>query len=135
MRRPIPETVLDSLLPAGQGSGGTPPSAVSGTGPHALTMRAILDFESAATELRLSPQLKARWIREDFGCSTMRFYQALVNAIAQPDAAIYAPALVARLRRLREQRRALRVVDRLDGPARPSPSSGRQRSLTFGRER
>lgn len=78
--------------------------------PHALTWRQVLDFEAVTAELRLSRPLKARFVREDFGCSLTRYYAALVNAIAQPDAAIYAPVLVARLRRLRDRRRLARTA-------------------------
>jgi hypothetical protein len=112
---------------------GTTRSAAS---PHNIfDWREVLDFQLAAEDLRLPPSLATRFAREDFGVSSTIYVQALVKALDVPEALMYAPTLVARLRRLREQRQALRVVDCLDPPTRPSPSSGRQRSLPFGRER
>jgi hypothetical protein len=80
--------------------------------------RSVLEFEEAATELALGRVTKARWIREDFGVSATRYHQALLEAITLPEAFAYAPALVARLRRLLDDRRAARTAGRSSLPPR-----------------
>jgi len=72
--------------------------------------RALLDFE--ATWWR-SPGPKADQIRARFGLSTPRYYQSVNALIDRPEALAYAPALVQRLRRLREQRRTARSAARV----------------------
>ena len=72
--------------------------------------RAILDFERASWKL---PPPKERAIRERFGFSAARYHQLLNRAIDLPEALIYDPMLVRRLRRIREARRRRRVADQL----------------------
>ena len=71
---------------------------------------AILDFENAWTR---SNGVKEGRIIETFGISAARYYQ-LVNALLDNPAAFEVePALVNRLRRLRESRKADRLHNRL----------------------
>lgn len=65
--------------------------------------RAILDFETTATWWRTAGA-KENQIRERFGITSTRYYQLLNRALDDPDAVAYAPATVARLRRIREGR-------------------------------
>lgn len=65
--------------------------------------RAMLDFEAT---WRASRQPKDDQIRARFGLSTPRYYQNINALIDRPEALAYAPVLVQRLRRLREQRRS-----------------------------
>ena len=71
---------------------------------------AMLDFE--ATWWR-AERPKDDEIRARFGLSTPRYYQALNSLIDRPEALIYSPLLVKRLRRMREQRQAARSASRL----------------------
>jgi uncharacterized protein DUF3263 len=70
----------------------------------------ILDFER---DWWRSPTPKAVAIRERFGLSAARYYQALNRLIDQPHALEYDPMLVRRLRRMREGRRRKRFARRL----------------------
>jgi len=87
-----------------------------------LDWHEVLDFER---DWRRAPAAggatKERVIRERFGLSPARYYQALDRALGRPEALEYDPVLVARLRRMREDRRERRFAARLDregrGPA------------------
>jgi Protein of unknown function (DUF3263) len=72
--------------------------------------QALLDFEREAWKLQVS---KERAIRERFGFSAARYHQLLNRVIDRPEAELYDPMLVRRLRRVREARRRRRVADRL----------------------
>jgi Protein of unknown function (DUF3263) len=63
--------------------------------------RAILDFEG---ERFLQAGHKQAAIRERFGLSATRYYQRLNVLIDDVEALAYAPSLVNRLRRLRQDR-------------------------------
>ncbi len=67
--------------------------------------RALLEFERAWP---VGSGSKGRAIRERFGISPTRYHQLLDRAIDQPDALADEPALVRRLRRLRDVRRRVR---------------------------
>jgi hypothetical protein len=54
------------------------------------------------------PGAKEGAIRERFGWSATRYYQVLNSLTERPEAAAYAPVLVARLRRLAQLRRQQR---------------------------
>lgn len=70
--------------------------------------RAILDFEA---ELHHA-WTKDRLIRERFGITPTHYSLLLNRALDDPDAIRYAPALTARLTRLRDARRAKRTIRR-----------------------
>lgn len=57
---------------------------------------------------------KEQAIREQFGLSATRYYQALNNLIDRPDALAADPMLVKRLRRLRSGRQRARAARRFD---------------------
>lgn len=78
----------------------------------ALT-RDVLDFERA---WRRGGRSKPRSIRERFDITPTRYHQLLVRAIDAPEALVYDPVLVRRLRRLREARRITRGARRLGHP-------------------
>ena len=71
---------------------------------------AMLDFEGSWWRAERS---KEDEIRSRFGMSTPRYYQQLNCLIDQPEALAYAPLLVKRLRRMREQRQQARSASRL----------------------
>lgn len=79
---------------------------------HALDDRSrqVLDFEREAWKLTTT---KERAIRERFGFSPARYHQILHRIIDRPDALLYDPMLVRRLRRLRELRRRARTASGL----------------------
>ena len=80
-------------------------------------LRAVLELErSRWTRAETSDD---RAIRERLGLSPARYHQLLDRAIDRPEALIYDPMLVRRLRRLRDERRRTRSVHRLglDGSA------------------
>ena len=56
---------------------------------------------------------KEQAIREQFGISATRYYQALNNVIDRPEALATDPMLVKRLRRLRSSRQRARAARRL----------------------
>lgn len=66
----------------------------------------LLAFEAAHAGWRLGPKHAA--IREQLGISPVRYDQLLNALIDTPAALVHAPALVWRLRRLRDQRRRAR---------------------------
>jgi hypothetical protein len=70
---------------------------------------AILDFEQGWWR---QPGSKERAIRRRFGISAARYHQLLNRLIDEPEAMRYDPMLVRRLRRLREDRRAMRAGGR-----------------------
>jgi hypothetical protein len=70
--------------------------------------RAVLDF--ADLRWRYAGAKEAA-IREQFDWSTTRYYQVLGALLDRPEAAAYAPVLVARLRRLAEARRSQRSIE------------------------
>lgn len=83
-------------------------TAVSGT----LSEReaALLDFEKCWWQAKASKETE---IRERFDMSASRYYQLLNALIDRPEALVYDPLLVKRLRRLREQRQRNRSAARL----------------------
>jgi hypothetical protein len=70
--------------------------------------RAVLDFADLWWRYQGA---KEAAIRERFGWSSTRYYQVLGALSDRPEADVYAPALVARLRRLRDARRDQRSID------------------------
>jgi hypothetical protein len=72
--------------------------------------REIIDFERGWWK---APGRKERVVRERFGLSSARYYQALNRLIEQPEALEYDPMLVGRLHRLRDARRRKRFARRL----------------------
>lgn len=70
----------------------------------------VLDFEREAWKLTVT---KERAIRERFGFSPSRYHQLLHRIIDRPEALIYDPMLVRRLRRIREARRRARTASGL----------------------
>ena len=72
--------------------------------------REVLDFEREAWMLTVT---KERAIRERFGFSPSRYHQLLHRIIDRPEALIYDPMLVRRLRRVREVRRRARMASNL----------------------
>lgn len=71
--------------------------------------RDILDFERTWWTL---PGPKHGAIRERLGISGTRYYQLLNDLLDRPDAVAYDPLTVKRVRRLREQRRRVRIEGR-----------------------
>lgn len=89
----------------GEGRGrATPPS------PLDQRSRDVLDFEREAWKLSVT---KERAIRERFGFSPSRYHQVLHRVIDRPEALVYDPMLVRRLRRVREVRRRARTASGL----------------------
>ncbi|QGF24001.1 DUF3263 domain-containing protein [Raineyella fluvialis] len=80
--------------------------------------RRLLDFEAAWWKYAAS---KDEGIREQFGLSSTRYYQALNALLDDPEALAYAPGLIRRLRRERERRQRERSARRLTG--RPDPAA------------
>jgi hypothetical protein len=72
--------------------------------------RQVLDFEREAWKLTVT---KERAIRERFGFSPSRYHQLLHRVIDRPEALVYDPMLVRRLRRVREVRRRARTASGL----------------------
>jgi hypothetical protein len=72
--------------------------------------RLVLDFERESWKLKVP---KERAIRERFGFSAARYHQLLNRAIDFPEALLYDPMLVRRLRRVREVRRRKRAAEQL----------------------
>jgi hypothetical protein len=70
----------------------------------------ILDFERESWKLAAP---KERAIRERFGFSAARYHQLLNRIVDRPEALVYDPMLVRRMRRIREARRRKRVAGRL----------------------
>ncbi|AFV88742.1 hypothetical protein PACID_09050 [Acidipropionibacterium acidipropionici ATCC 4875] len=57
---------------------------------------------------------KEALIRDRLGISSPRYHQRLNELLDDPAAAAHSPALIGRLRRVRDQRRAARSADRLE---------------------
>lgn len=72
--------------------------------------REVLDFEREAWKLSVT---KERAIRKRFGFSPSRYHQLLHKVIDRPEALVYDPMLVRRLRRVREVRRRARTASGL----------------------
>jgi Protein of unknown function (DUF3263) len=72
--------------------------------------REVLDFEREAWKLSVT---KERAIRERFGFSPSRYHQLLHQVIDRPEALVYDPMLVRRLRRVRDVRRRARTASGL----------------------
>lgn len=73
--------------------------------------KALLDFEGQGWWKY--PGAKETAVREQLGLSATRYYQRLNALIDRPEALAYAPLLVRRLRRLRDQRQRQRSARRL----------------------
>ncbi len=73
--------------------------------------RDILDFERQAQR---SPTRMEVALRDRFGVTPARYYQALNRVLDRPEALEYDPMLVRRLRRLREERRRRRFAQRVE---------------------
>jgi hypothetical protein len=71
--------------------------------------RAILDFERSWWQ---EPGAKTAAIRERLQLSPARYYALLAALVSSPDADIYDPLLVRRLRRLQARRRRARIEGR-----------------------
>lgn len=86
-----------------------PPAAPAPDG--GLTERdlGILDFERLWWK---HAGAKERAVRDRFGCSPTRYYQALNSLLDRPEALAHDPVLVQRLRRLREARQQARSTVR-----------------------
>jgi Protein of unknown function (DUF3263) len=83
---------------------------------------AILDFERGWTG---SPSAKQRAVRDRFGIGSARYHQLLDRALERPEALVYDPALVGRLRRVRDTRRRKRFAQRLEvDPPDETPTHG-----------
>ncbi|HSJ51865.1 MAG TPA: DUF3263 domain-containing protein [Actinomycetota bacterium] len=78
--------------------------------------RLVLEFERSG---RVPGWSKERAIREHLGISPTRYHQVLVGALDLPEALAFDPALVGRLRRLRDTRRVARLARRLGRSASP----------------
>ncbi|WP_436776849.1 DUF3263 domain-containing protein [Yinghuangia sp. YIM S09857] len=92
-------------VPTSGGSGGTDGS--DGAPQGGLTARdvEILDFER---QWWRHAGAKERAVRDRFGCSPTRYYQALNALLDRPEALEHDPMLVQRLRRLRAARQTAR---------------------------
>ncbi|MGH3752516.1 MAG: DUF3263 domain-containing protein [Pseudonocardiaceae bacterium] len=64
---------------------------------------------------------KEQTIRELFGMSATRYYQALNSVIDRPEALAVDPMLIKRLRRLRSGRQRARAARRRSAPPQPQP--------------
>jgi hypothetical protein len=82
----------------------------------------ILDFEREWTG---SPGAKQRAVRDRFGIGSARYHQLLDRALERPEALVYDPGLVGRLRRLRDVRRRKRFAERLEVDPPADATSGR----------
>lgn len=91
----------------------TPHERNAASDPLGEREREILDFERGWWQ-ETGP--KERAIRERFGFSAARYHQILNRLIDRPEAIVYDPMLVRRLRRIREARRRRRVARGLGQP-------------------
>lgn len=90
----------------------------------ATSAEEILDFERRTAGV--GSRRKRSWIWAEFGISPTVYFQQLVALIESPAAIVYAPDVVARLRRLRDDHRALRSVPHPDPPDVVAPSRRQQ---------
>jgi hypothetical protein len=74
--------------------------------------RAILDLERTWWQ---QSGLKVDLVRDRFGLSSTRYYQLLNELLDDPEAAVYDPLTVRRLRRIRTRRRRARFEGRPAG--------------------
>ncbi len=79
--------------------------------------KAILEFEGSWW---LYPGPKDRAIRDYLELSATRYYQVLRRVIDAPESLTFAPLTVRRLRRVRDDSRQRRVIERLHGGDQPS---------------
>lgn len=79
--------------------------------------RKVLEFEGRWWTY---PGPKDRAIKEYVGISATRYYQILRRVLDHPEALAYAPLTVRRLRRVRDENRERRVIERLQGGDHPS---------------
>ena len=75
--------------------------------------QAILDLEQGWWQ---QPGAKAEVIRARIGISPTRYYARLRELLDEPDALEYDPLTVKRLRRIRDERRRVRVSGRTADP-------------------
>ena len=92
--------------------------------------RAILDFERGWTG---SPGAKQRAVRDRFGIGSARYHQLLDRALERPEALVYDPALVGRLRRVRDTRRRKRFAEPLQVDPPVDASTERRADVTGDR--
>ncbi|GLU47417.1 DUF3263 domain-containing protein [Nocardiopsis ansamitocini] len=85
------------------------PNSVDETGLNERERR-ILEFEGQWWKLEGS---KEQAIRDRFGFSATRYYQLLNGLIERPEALVFDPMTVKRLRRLRADRRRQRTARKL----------------------
>ena len=78
--------------------------------------KAILEFEGSWW---LYPGPKDRAIRDYLDLSATRYYQVLRRVVDVPDALSFSPLTVRRLRRVRDESRQRRVIERLHGGDQP----------------
>ncbi len=78
--------------------------------------KSILEFEGSWW---LYPGPKDRAIRDYLELSATRYYQVLRRVIDVPEALSFAPLTVRRLRRVRDEGRRRRVIERLHGGDQP----------------
>jgi Protein of unknown function (DUF3263) len=89
----------------------TPAGELEAAPDPAAQWRALLDFERGWSG---SLAAKQRAIRDALGLSSARYHQQLDRALELPEALAYDPALVGRLRRVREVRRSKRFARRVE---------------------
>ena len=79
--------------------------------------KSVLEFEGSWW---LYPGPKDRAIRDYLTMSATRYYQILRRVLDHPEAVQYAPLTVRRLRRVRDESRERRVIERFQGGDHPS---------------
>jgi len=79
------------------------------------SLEQVLAFERRTAGFALAA--KQRAVRRQLGLSVVRYHQLLHRALDLPEALVWDPVLVRRLRRLREARRRRRQVRRLGSGA------------------
>jgi hypothetical protein len=79
--------------------------------------KSVLEFEGSWW---LYPGPKDRAIRDYLTMSATRYYQILRRVLDHPEAIEYAPLTVRRLRRVRDESRERRVIERFQGGDHPS---------------
>jgi len=79
--------------------------------------KSVLEFEGSWW---LYPGPKDRAIRDYLTMSATRYYQILRRVLDHPEALQYAPLTVRRLRRVRDESRERRVIERFQGGDHPS---------------
>lgn len=79
--------------------------------------KSVLEFEGSWW---LYPGPKDRAIRDYLTMSATRYYQILRRVVDDPEAMSFAPLTVRRLRRMRDESRQSRVVERFTGGDQPN---------------